>query len=147
VGAVSVKEDADEDAMDIDEKECKMVTVKSIEDIAGVIPDETIEKLVQAMQPNSKGLTYEAVAKVVTDMVADGWSGTQVVSQVCSSRNKMQLKLIQSSFSNQLSIMSRFPTYRRTRSLSSSPKRTNASWTVLMSTLLFWISPCEYRIP
>jgi replication factor C subunit 2/4 len=84
VGAVSLKEDAeeDEDAMDVDEKENKMVTVKSVEDIAGVIPDETIGKLVKAMQPMSKGLVYEAVSKVVTDMVADGWSGTQVVSQV-----------------------------------------------------------------
>jgi len=87
VGAMGLKEDEedeDEDAMDIDEKESKMVTVKSIEDIAGVIPDETIEKLVKAMQPKSKGLVYEAISKVVTDMVADGWSGTQVVSQVCS---------------------------------------------------------------
>lgn len=91
VGAVRVKDDAekyeDEDAMDVDEKESKMVTVKSIEDIAGVIPDETIEKLVKAMQPKSKGLVYEAVSKVVTDLVADGWSGTQVVSQVCCPLN------------------------------------------------------------
>jgi replication factor C subunit 2/4 len=77
-----VEEDEDEDAMDVDEKETKMVTVKSIEDIAGVIPDETIDKLVKAMQPRSKGLVYEAVSNVVTDMVADGWSGTQVISQV-----------------------------------------------------------------
>lgn len=85
VGAVSLKEsdDDDDDAMDVDDKESKMVTVKSIEDIAGVIPDETIKKLVTAMQPRSKGLVYEAVAKVVTDMVADGWSGTQIVTQVC----------------------------------------------------------------
>ncbi len=86
VGAVSLKDDVeeeeDEDVMDVDEKESKMVTVKSVEDIAGVIPDETIDKLVNAMQPRSKGLVYEAVSKVVTDMVADGWSGTQVVSQV-----------------------------------------------------------------
>jgi replication factor C subunit 2/4 len=86
VGAVSLKDDVEEDvdAMDVDEKESKMVTVKSIEDIAGVIPDETIEKLVKAMQPRSKGLVYEAVSKTVTDMVADGWSGTQVVSQAWS---------------------------------------------------------------
>lgn len=100
VGAVKVKDDEkdaddeDEDAMDIDEKESKMVTVKSVEDIAGVIPDETIEELVKAMQPRSKGLVYEAVSKVVTDMVADGWSGTQVVSQVCGSRGAALLKLI-----------------------------------------------------
>jgi replication factor C subunit 2/4 len=77
VGAVG-KSDDDEDAMDD-----KVVTVKSVEDIAGVIPDATIELLVKAIQPKSKGLVYEAVAKVVTDMVADGWSATQVVTQVC----------------------------------------------------------------
>lgn len=84
VGAVKVKEDGneDEDAMDLDEKETKKVTAKSVEDIAGVIPDTTIEALVKAMQPKSKGLVYEAVAKVVTDIVADGWSATQVVSQL-----------------------------------------------------------------
>jgi replication factor C subunit 2/4 len=79
VGAVG-KSDDDEDAMDVDDK---VVTVKSVEDIAGVIPDATIELLVKAIQPKSKGLVYEAVAKVVTDMVADGWSATQVVTQVC----------------------------------------------------------------
>lgn len=83
VGAVKVL-DPDEDAMDLDEKDEKRVTIKSVEDIAGVIPDATIDALVKAMEPRSKGLVYEAVAKTVTDMVADGWSATQVVSQVCS---------------------------------------------------------------
>ena len=86
VGAVGLKdEDGEdgEDAMDVDDKEGKIITVKSVEDIAGVIPDETIEQLVKAMQPRSKGLVYEAVAEVVTNMVADGWSATQVVTQVC----------------------------------------------------------------
>jgi replication factor C subunit 2/4 len=68
--------------MDVDD-DTKMITVKSVEDIAGVIPEATIEGLVKAMQPRSKGLVYEVVAKVVTDMVADGWSATQVVTQVC----------------------------------------------------------------
>ena len=81
VGAVSL-EDVDEDSMDVDGKEEKIVTVKSVEEIAGVIPDETIEGLVKALQPRSKGLVYEGVAKVVEDMVADGWSATQVVTQV-----------------------------------------------------------------
>ncbi|ATZ45825.1 Bcrfc2 [Botrytis cinerea B05.10] len=81
VGAVSQEgEERDNaDKMDVDEK---MVTVSSVEDIAGVIPDNTIEKLVKAMQPRSRGVVYEAVSKVVVDMVADGWSGTQVVSQL-----------------------------------------------------------------
>ncbi|KAF7928704.1 uncharacterized protein EAE98_005760 [Botrytis deweyae] len=81
VGAVSPEgeERHNADKMDVDEK---MVTVSSVEDIAGVIPDNTIEKLVNAMQPRSRGVVYEAVSKVVVDMVADGWSGTQVVSQL-----------------------------------------------------------------
>jgi replication factor C subunit 2/4 len=84
VGAVGIQ-DKDEDSMDIDDESSgKIVTVKSIEDIAGVIPEETIEKLFKAMQPKSKGLVYEAVSNTVTDMVADGWSATQVVTQVCS---------------------------------------------------------------
>jgi len=88
VGAVGRKGKEEEeeeedsgDAMDVDETG-RMVTVKSVEDIAGVIPDATIENLVKAMQPKSAGLVYEAVAKAVQDMVADGWSATQVVTQV-----------------------------------------------------------------
>ncbi|KAE8447641.1 hypothetical protein EG329_010612 [Mollisiaceae sp. DMI_Dod_QoI] len=83
VGAVGGDdEDEEEDKMDIDEKEEKLVTVKSVEDIAGVIPDATIGGLVKAIQPKSRGLVYEAVSKQVTDMVADGWSATQVISQL-----------------------------------------------------------------
>ncbi|RFU32017.1 hypothetical protein B7463_g4328, partial [Scytalidium lignicola] len=85
VGAVApVKKDGEDDvdAMDVDETGGKLVMVKTIEEIAGVIPDATIDGLVKAMQPKSKGLVYEAVAKVVTDMVADGWSATQILSQL-----------------------------------------------------------------
>jgi replication factor C subunit 2/4 len=82
VGAVKTKEE-EEDAMDVD-GDTKVVTIRIVEDIAGVIPDNTINGLVKAMQPRSKGLVYEDVAKVVTDMIADGWSATQVVTQVCA---------------------------------------------------------------
>lgn len=77
-----VIEDDDEDAMDIDGTDSSIVTIKSIEEIAGVIPTSVVSGLVQAMQPRAKGAVYEAVAKCVTDMVADGWSATQVVTQV-----------------------------------------------------------------
>lgn len=80
VGTMGMTE-KNEDEMDVDDEE-KIVTVKSVEDIAGVIPDETIDKLVLAMQPKSKGIVYDNVSRVVTDMVADGWSATQVVTQV-----------------------------------------------------------------
>lgn len=83
VGARDADEEGDEDMMDVDEKESKIVTIKSVEDIAGVIPDATVEKLAKAMQPKSQALVYEAVSKVVVDMVADGWSASQVVTQVC----------------------------------------------------------------
>ncbi|KAI9784099.1 MAG: Subunit of heteropentameric Replication factor C (RF-C) [Geoglossum umbratile] len=70
------------DAMELDDPGVPAITIRIIEEIAGVVPDETIEKLIRAMQPRSKGAVYGAVAKVVTEMVADGWSATQVVSQV-----------------------------------------------------------------
>ncbi|KAI3556306.1 replication factor C [Colletotrichum abscissum] len=73
------KDAAGGDAMDVDKKP---VTVKIIEDIAGVIPDKTIETLVSAIRPQGAADTYAGVAKVVEDMVADGWSAGQVVTQL-----------------------------------------------------------------
>ncbi|KAF5528252.1 Replication factor C subunit 2 [Colletotrichum aenigma] len=78
VGAGNEEQSAD-DAMDVDKKP---VTVKTVEDIAGVIPENTIDKLVSAIRPQRAGDTYQNVAKVVEDMVADGWSAGQVVSQL-----------------------------------------------------------------
>ncbi|KAI9828714.1 MAG: Subunit of heteropentameric Replication factor C (RF-C) [Thelocarpon impressellum] len=72
----------DNDKMDVDGETDAVVTVRSIEEIAGVIPDKTIASLIQAIQPRIKGAVYEGVAKVITDMVADGWSATQVVTQL-----------------------------------------------------------------
>jgi replication factor C subunit 2/4 len=125
VGAVSLKDEDDDDAMDVDDKEGKMVTVKSVEDIAGVIPNETIEQLVKAMRPRSKGLVYEAVAKVVTDMVADGWSASQVITQVCPSVLIIQSDANKCSSTSLLSTMSRPQTFRRTRLRCSSPSQIN----------------------
>ena len=74
----------DEDEMDVDDDVSKIISVKNIEDIAGVIPESTIDKLAKAMQSTSSRGTYDSIAKVVLEMVADGWSATQVVSQVCA---------------------------------------------------------------
>ncbi|KAI1447960.1 putative replication factor protein [Annulohypoxylon stygium] len=79
VGAIEKENDGDK--MDLDD-DAKIVTVKIIEEIAGVIPDQTIERLQKAMQPKSSSATYPAVAKIVEDMVADGWSAGQVLSQL-----------------------------------------------------------------
>lgn len=77
-----VQNDEYEDAMDVDGVDDTMVTIRSIEEIAGVIPNDVVDGLLKAMQPSSRGAVYEAVAKQVTDLVADGWSATQVVTQV-----------------------------------------------------------------
>lgn len=77
-----LEDDEDEDAMEVDGVDESMVTIKNLEEIAGVIPNDVIDGLIQAMQPRSKGAVYEAVAKLVTDLVADGWSATQVVAQL-----------------------------------------------------------------
>lgn len=80
VGANAPEKEAEgDDSMEVDKKP---VTVKIIEDIAGVIPNNTIEDLIQAIRPNSLGTAFQTVSKVVEDMVADGWSAGQVVGQV-----------------------------------------------------------------
>ncbi|PHH78416.1 hypothetical protein CDD80_6921 [Ophiocordyceps camponoti-rufipedis] len=73
------KASGDAEQMDVDGKP---VTVKMVEEIAGVIPEPIIDSLVKAMRPSGKRETHQSVAKVVEDMVADGWSATQVVSQL-----------------------------------------------------------------
>jgi replication factor C subunit 2/4 len=82
----AAKDAADDDTemTDVGSKS-SVITVRSIEEIAGVLPDNILDSLVEAMQPKSGGSVYEAVAGVITDLVADGWSATQLVGQVCPS--------------------------------------------------------------
>lgn len=75
-------DDDDDDAMDVDARGA-VVSVSIVEEVAGVIPDSTIEVLVKAMQPR-KGPSYEPIAREVEELVADGWSASQMVSQVSS---------------------------------------------------------------
>lgn len=75
-------DDDDNDAMDVDSADDSVVTIKSIAEIAGVIPSNVVADLIRALQPRARGSVYEAVAKVVKDVIADGWSGTQIVTQV-----------------------------------------------------------------
>lgn len=72
----------DGDAMDVDGGSSPAVTVRSVEEIAGVVPEQTVGRLVSALQPGSRGSVYDAVANVVTDLIAEGWSATQVVTQL-----------------------------------------------------------------
>ena len=79
-GPAALVEDGDSAVnMDIDRTP---VTVKIVEDIAGVIPEKTIQVLLQALRPKGAASAYQKVSAVVEEMVADGWSAGQVVSQV-----------------------------------------------------------------
>jgi len=79
------KKDGDDDAEMVDADSSEVITVRMVEEIAGVVPESILDRLVQAMQPKKIGSAYEAIAAVVTDIVADGWSATQLLSQVCFS--------------------------------------------------------------
>lgn len=82
-----VVEEEDEDAMDVDGVDDSIVTVRSVEEIAGVVPNNVINDLVKAMQPKARGAVYNDVSRVVTDLVADGWSASQVITQVSNAGN------------------------------------------------------------
>ena len=131
-----VEDEGDGDAMDVDLGSDAVVTRKSIEEIAGVIPNSVVDSLIHAMQPRTKGAVYEGVAKVVTDMVADGWSATQVVTQVRSP----DLQIAQNwTTDNGYSSTSKSPTTtqyrtsRKTRSSWFSPKLISVLWMGRMS--------------
>lgn len=72
--------DGDEEMADVDAKTA--ISVNIVEEVAGVIPDNVVAQLLQSMQPRKGRSTYDAVSKVVTDIVADGWSASQILSQV-----------------------------------------------------------------
>ncbi|KAF8424676.1 P-loop containing nucleoside triphosphate hydrolase protein [Tirmania nivea] len=56
------------------------ITVRAIEEIAGVIPADTISALVSALEPTSA--SFKALSQIVTELVADGWSASQLVLQL-----------------------------------------------------------------
>jgi replication factor C subunit 2/4 len=81
----TVGDDEDDDAMDVDgasKGSDIAVSVQHIEEIAGVIPTVTIDGLLTAMQPSSKGTVYSRVSKAVEDLVAEGWSATTLTTQL-----------------------------------------------------------------
>jgi DNA polymerase III delta prime subunit len=83
-----VQEDSDDEMEDVDSSttaDPSIVTVQSIQDIAGVIPEPTISTLVTSIFPtpsHKNSINYNQLAKVVEDMIADGWSAAQTVSQL-----------------------------------------------------------------
>ncbi|KAN0073969.1 hypothetical protein V8E54_007906 [Elaphomyces granulatus] len=73
-------EDGDMEMADADGSD--LITSRTVEEIAGVVPEKIIDRLTKAIQPKKIGSAYEAVSAAVTDIVADGWSATQILSQL-----------------------------------------------------------------
>jgi replication factor C subunit 2/4 len=136
VGAGSVDSDGDQDMG----QDKKFVTVKIVEDIAGVIPDVTIDRLTDAIRPRS-GDSYPMVAKVVEEMVADGWSAGQVVSQVSAFERVWVSFLMVSSSTTPLYTTRLSPTYKRIRLSWSSPRSISGCWMGQMSISPSWTCP------
>ncbi|KAH2527559.1 hypothetical protein KXW40_006150 [Aspergillus fumigatus] len=80
-GRPTSQKDGDEDS-EMTDASSEPVTMQMIEEIAGVVPESVIDRLIQAMQPKKLGSSYEAISTVVTDIVADGWSAGQLVLQL-----------------------------------------------------------------
>ena len=78
---------SDEGLMDLDDDSEAAVTVKDVKEIAGMIPETVVDSLAGAMQPKARSIIYEALAKEIEAMVADGWSATQVISQASSANS------------------------------------------------------------
>lgn len=80
-----VVEDEDEDMPDADASKPanKTITADILNEIAGVVPPDVVDDLVQTMR---KGATrnYNALAAAVEDIVASGWAATEVLSSLYS---------------------------------------------------------------
>jgi hypothetical protein len=60
------------------------ITLEQIAEIAGVIPAPTLALLSDSLhpKPSAKTIRYAEIAKVVENMIAEGWSATQTVAQL-----------------------------------------------------------------
>jgi nuclear protein localization family protein 4 len=78
----------DEDDMELDTPAsapaASSVSLQAIAEIAGVIPNQTLATLSDSLFPksSSKAIRFNEIAKVVENMVAEGWSASQTVSQL-----------------------------------------------------------------
>lgn len=82
-GGADADADADAgDAMVVDRTD-SAVTVRSIEEIAGVVPDDVLNRLLDALLPAASGkMQHALIFATITDLTADGWSAAQLVSQL-----------------------------------------------------------------
>lgn len=73
--------DVDSDATLVDKD---TVSLQAIAEIAGVIPASTLNTFSDSLFPksSSRSIRYNEIAKVVENMVAEGWSASQTVAQL-----------------------------------------------------------------
>jgi nuclear protein localization family protein 4 len=77
--------DDDDDEMDIDSPTSSTaITLAQIAEIAGIIPSATLALLTDSLHPTSasRSIRYAEIARVVENMVAEGWSATQTLTQL-----------------------------------------------------------------
>ena len=95
VGNLSNTADNDED----DESNTNEITLKSVREIAGIVPDKVLKDLVGTAESKEFNQIYDAV----NNLISDGWSGSQVLEQLhsmlilddlLSSLQKNQLALV-----------------------------------------------------
>jgi hypothetical protein len=78
----------DEDEMDIDTPSTSSATpsinLPTIAEIAGVIPRPTLSMFSDSLFPTSKSkaIRFPEIAKIVENMIAEGWSASQTVGQL-----------------------------------------------------------------
>lgn len=87
--AVADEGEPDEgDAMEIDSKEARAVSVAMVEEIAGVIPESVVNTLIGAMKLSTSakgkaaGAVFDGISKTMTDIIADGWPAAQLLGQL-----------------------------------------------------------------
>jgi DNA polymerase III delta prime subunit len=78
----------DEDEMDIDTPSTSsatpLINLPTIAEIAGVIPPSTLSTFSDSLFPTSKSkaIRFPEIAKIVENMIAEGWSASQTVGQL-----------------------------------------------------------------
>ena len=82
-----VDDDEDEEMVDADQKAATgpKITVRIVEEIAGVVPSTWIERLMSVIYPPSSKKarsSYSDISAVITDVIAEGFSANQVIGQL-----------------------------------------------------------------
>lgn len=81
---VDDEDDEMDDGSDTTLVDKSTVSLQSIAEIAGVIPGPTLNTFSDSLFPksSSRSIRYNEIAKVVENMIAEGWSASQTVTQL-----------------------------------------------------------------